>query len=194
MGEKSEGRASRTVRVQVQAQDAKPQTREVRETKARAKKKEAHTWSVRPEHLRPGAQRQALALAQAQDLDPDPSLVAEVQRHVRAKLAGYRQQDQRKQRYCPDAFATPDCVRDLVAAAAGRCHYCSEEVLLLYEHVMEQKQWTLDRIDNRRGHDADNVVLACLACNLRRRCTHKDAFRFAKQLRVVKLGAPGEAA
>ena len=28
------------------------------------------------------------------------------------------------------------------------CHYCHKKVKLLYQHVRDPEQWTLDRIDN----------------------------------------------
>ena len=31
------------------------------------------------------------------------------------------------------------------------------------------QMWTLDRIDNNIGHNRDNVVISCLACNLQKR-------------------------
>jgi hypothetical protein len=47
-------------------------------------------------------------------------------------------------------------------------------------------QWTLDRIDNKKGHNEGNVIIACLQCNLKRRCTAKDAFMFTKNMKIIK--------
>jgi hypothetical protein len=57
---------------------------------------------------------------------------------------------------------------------------------LLYEFVREEKQWTVDRIDNDLGHNNDNFVLACLKCNLKRRRQNMKDFLFTKQLNIVK--------
>ena len=57
---------------------------------------------------------------------------------------------------------------------------------ILYEKTREQKQWTLDRINNDIGHNTDNVVISCLECNLKRRKTNQSAFLFTKQLNLVK--------
>jgi len=59
-------------------------------------------------------------------------------------------------------------------------------MLILYEIVRESLQWTLDRIDNAVGHNKNNVLIACLHCNLKRRKQSKDAFLFTKQLQIVK--------
>ena len=58
--------------------------------------------------------------------------------------------------------------------------------LLLYENNREQKQWTLDRLDNSCGHTKDNVVISCLKCNLERRCLNDEKFLFTKQMRLIK--------
>jgi hypothetical protein len=59
-------------------------------------------------------------------------------------------------------------------------------VLLLYENNREEKQWTLDRLDNAIGHTKDNVVISCLKCNLERRCLNDEKFLFTKQMRLIK--------
>ena len=57
---------------------------------------------------------------------------------------------------------------------------------VLYENVRESKQWTVDRINNDLGHNIDNFVLACLDCNLKRRCKSVDKFLFTKQLNIIR--------
>ena len=68
-----------------------------------------------------------------------------------------------------------------------KCHYCACETYLLYEIVRENKQWSLDRINNDIGHNRNNLLIACLECNLKRRRTNKDAFMFTKNLKIVRL-------
>ena len=59
-------------------------------------------------------------------------------------------------------------------------------IYILYEHVREMKQWSLDRINNDIGHNNGNLVIACLECNLKRRRTNKDAFMFTKNMVIIK--------
>jgi hypothetical protein len=59
---------------------------------------------------------------------------------------------------------------------------------ILYEHVREPKQWSLERIDNDYGHNKNNVEIACLSCNLRRKTMYHERFIFTKQLNIVKNG------
>ena len=52
------------------------------------------------------------------------------------------------------------------------------------------EQWTLDRIDNDLSNTDENVIVACLKCNLQRRRQNKDKFLFTKQLKIVKQESP----
>jgi len=91
-----------------------------------------------------------------------------------------------KQRYDESKFIQyKEIVIEMMNSSVD-CYYCKEKMSLLYEIVRESKQWTLDRINNELGHNQDNVLLSCLACNLKRRTTNKDAFLFTKQLNIVK--------
>ena len=59
--------------------------------------------------------------------------------------------------------------------------------MLFYKESKQDNQWTLDRIDNSMGHNTNNVVISCLECNLKRRNTDLDKFKYTKQLHIKKL-------
>lgn len=105
---------------------------------------------------------------------------------VQKKLQGYKSQDVIKKLYNVEKFITYEGILKELYNSQMLCHYCKQPMFLLYELVREQKQWTLDRIDNYQGHNEDNVVASCLECNLKRRRTSKDAFTFTKQLHIVR--------
>lgn len=107
--------------------------------------------------------------------------------HIKGKLTNYKQQDVLKNKYEATQFVPFDEVVHLLCRSNLRCHYCDVSVYILYEKVRQQVQWTLDRIDNDKGHNVNNVVVACLQCNLKRRRTNKDAFMFSKNMVVKKL-------
>jgi RNase P subunit RPR2 len=107
-------------------------------------------------------------------------------KEIKHKLDGYSRQDVENNVHDLSAFISLDATIELLLVSKLRCAYCRECCQLIYKDVMAQRQWTLDRVDNGRGHNGDNVVIACLACNLQRRTMDAERFKFGKQLRVVK--------
>ena len=108
-------------------------------------------------------------------------------KEIKAKLDGYVRQD--KENGMIDglsAIISLDATIEMLLISKMRCAYCRECCELIYKDVMAPRQWTLDRVNNDRGHSGDNVVLACLACNLQRRTMDAERFKFGKQLRIVK--------
>jgi hypothetical protein len=110
-----------------------------------------------------------------------------VRRELAHKLAGYKQQDVKKEKHDGEKFITFDEVVELLVVSQMRCKYCMKQVFILYEKQREKVQWTLDRIDNDEGHNNGNVIVACLDCNLRRRRLDADKFKFTKQMNLVKI-------
>lgn len=106
---------------------------------------------------------------------------------IERKIAGYKQQDIEKNLLSNEKLVQLPNIVDALIDCDFKCFYCKEKMLLLYEMVREEKQWTVDRINNDLGHNYDNFVLACLGCNLKRRCRTKDKFLFTKQLVISKL-------
>ena len=109
---------------------------------------------------------------------------------IQAKLCGYKSQDQMKELYEPDKIINLPSTIKLLVQCQLKCYYCKESVQVLYEHVREPKQWTLERISNDSGHNLGNVEIACLSCNLRRRTMYHERFLFTKQLTIVKRDSP----
>jgi hypothetical protein len=116
-----------------------------------------------------------------QSFDGDDTTKKELQK----KLNSYKQQDIKKNKNKNGLIGYEELLEKLVISKL-RCYYCKNETLLLYENNREQKQWTLDRLDNSCGHTKDNVVISCLKCNLERRCLNDDKFLFTKQMRLIK--------
>lgn len=109
-----------------------------------------------------------------------------VKKEINRKIAAYKRQDITKKRYNEKTLITYDeCIEKLVLSKL-KCHYCLCDCLLVYQHVREKKQWTLDRIDNDIDHSNKNTVICCLECNLKKRTTNDEAFRFAKQVKIIK--------
>ena len=108
-----------------------------------------------------------------------------VKKEVERKLSGYKNQDIKKKKLSDKLISYEECLEKLVISKL-KCYYCKTDCLLTYENVREQSQWTLDRLDNSIGHEKDNVVICCLKCNLKRRTTNDEKFKFTKQMRIIK--------
>ena len=109
----------------------------------------------------------------------------EAKRALLRKLQSYKNQDRKKNKYNEDFITEEELLEKLVISKL-KCIYCRTNVLLFYKQVREEKQWTLDRIDNNLGHSNINTVIACLKCNLQRRTTNDKKFLFTKQMRLIK--------
>ncbi len=109
---------------------------------------------------------------------------------IQTKLNGYKSQDLCKNMYEPDKIIDLQTTLQLLISSQLKCYYCKEHIQVLYEHVREPKQWTLERISNESGHNNGNVEIACLSCNLRRRTMYHERFIFTKQLTIVKKDSP----
>ena len=108
-----------------------------------------------------------------------------IKKELERKINGYKNQDVKKKKLEKNLITYEQCLEKLVISKL-KCYYCKQKCLLTYENVREEKQWTLDRLDNSEGHNKDNVVICCLKCNLKRRTTDDKKFKFSKQMRIIK--------
>lgn len=105
---------------------------------------------------------------------------------INKKIYGYKQQDIIKKLFDETKFINIQTIINKMIDTELKCYYCNNEMLVLYDISREMKQWSVDRIDNDRGHNIDNFYLACLECNLKRRRRNDEKFLFTKQLKLVK--------
>jgi hypothetical protein len=106
---------------------------------------------------------------------------------IRCKISGYRNQDIEKNKLDQSLFIDDEYVIESLIDCNMSCYYCKGNVNILYEYVRASKQWSLDRLDNQFGHNKNNLVVACLGCNLRRKTMHHERFVFTKQLDIKKM-------
>ena len=109
-----------------------------------------------------------------------------IRNEVNKKISSYKQRDIIRKLLDEEKFIDLDTVITMLCECNLECYYCKERMAILYELVREMKQWSIDRINNNMGHNKDNIVMACLDCNLKRRRKGKDAFLFTKQLNIIK--------
>ena len=107
-----------------------------------------------------------------------------LEKSLRNKINGYKSQDSRKRRTC--ILISKEELVDKLLISKLKCYYCKQRMLLLYTINRDPRQWTLDRIDNTKGHSDINTVIACLQCNLKRRTLDDKKFLFTKQMKLIK--------
>ena len=118
--------------------------------------------------------------------DEDKNILKIIMKQIEKKINGYKQQDIDKKILNNEKLINLKCIIDKLIEDKMKCYYCKCEMFILYENVRDLKQWSVDRINNDFGHNIDNFVLACLDCNLKRRCKSADKFLFTKQLNIIK--------
>ena len=109
------------------------------------------------------------------------------QTEIKSKLNSYKSQDVKKNIFDNILFISYTDLIEKLKISDLKCYYCKSCIFILYEIVRENKQWTLDRINNELGHNTDNVVISCLECNLKRRDINSNKFLFTKQLILNKV-------
>ena len=108
-----------------------------------------------------------------------------LRRQLSKKISGYYEQDLKKGIFDSLKAITVDQVIQLCIECHLQCYYCQTQVKILYEIVRDPLQWTLERLNNEQGHNIDNVVIACLKCNLSRRCMNSERYVKTKQMTTV---------
>jgi len=105
---------------------------------------------------------------------------------IQNKIYGYKQQDKLKKIFDENNFLTIQSIITKMVECDLKCRYCIKEMYVLYDISRELKQWSVDRIDNTKGHKRDNFHLSCLECNLKRRRRTDEKYLFTAQLTIVK--------
>lgn len=125
------------------------------------------------------------------DLYNDISLNREINvftnKEIINKINSYKQQDIKKNIYNSDLLIKYREVIKKLFDSKLKCDYCCENVKIIYRISRDNKQWTLDRINNDLCHSNENTIICCLQCNLKRRLMDKDKFEFTKKLKIIKV-------
>lgn len=154
------------------------------EPKEKTIRKKMEEWKFDAKYLE---REQQLATLEDLRSDLQNNIGEELRRQVCAKISGYKCQDVKKGIYDESKFVRFDDVIALMNSRKMACFYCKKQALLFYEYSRDSAQWTLERIDNKHGHNTDNVEIACLNCNLRRRTMYHERYVFTKQMGTVRL-------
>lgn len=177
------------------------QMKKVTKQKNEIKKRvESEKWKFSEEYLEYGKQLNLLnnILQNKQsDIENDDkvddntsinSILKIITQQINKKISSYKQQDILKKVFNNQEFISFNFIIQKLIDCNLKCFYCNCNMFILYEMVRENKQWTVDRINNDLGHNNNNIVIACLECNLKRRNKTKDSFLFTKQLKITREG------
>jgi hypothetical protein len=154
--------------------------------KERKMRVETKTWGLNDTELTHQKQLQYLMSDNFIVNQNKDKYITKLTSHIKHKIYNYKQQDIIKNKLNKIDFVSFEETIELLKQSNMKCCYCSAEVYVLYEHVREMKQWTLDRINNDIGHNSGNLLISCLECNLKRRRTNKDSFMFTKNMVIIK--------
>lgn len=136
----------------------------------------------------------------------------EVQRQLKMKMASYKGQDYKhylseksnnkkkvfhnvdKEGTIKECLATVESISfedaiELLLMSELKCHYCLHEVKIIYRYMRDERQWTLDRINNLGDHTRENCLICCLKCNLERRRLDNSRFYMGKRIQYKKASA-----
>jgi hypothetical protein len=114
----------------------------------------------------------------------DPTKQTFLYQQIKNKLHSYRSQDIEKQLFDPPFQMDLSGVLKKLETSQYKCFYCKHNILLLYDNVRDPLQWTLERLDNKKGHVFENVEIACLSCNLRRRTMKYERYILTQEIKI----------
>lgn len=159
-----------------------------KEEKKNKKREIVKKWNFTQNELLPQNQLNCLNLLlnSSTQIPKDNLLLKTMLSELKRKLYGYKYQDYLKNKLNKDKFISIEIIINELITSNLKCKYCNEFVYILYDISRENKQWTIDRINNDYGHNNDNFCIACLHCNLTRRTKNDEKFLFTKQLKIVK--------
>jgi hypothetical protein len=109
-----------------------------------------------------------------------------IKKEINKKISGYLQQDKTKNIHDNTSSINFNDILIKLIESKLKCNYCSKHIFIIYTKKLQQDQWTLDRIDNFKGHNNDNTVVSCLKCNIHRGRINCKKFLFTKQLTIKK--------
>jgi len=117
----------------------------------------------------------------------DISLNKTIKREISKKMSSYKSQDKKNGKYDDEQHISYEQLLQKLTSCQLKCYYCNSNLYLLYQKRGEPMQWSLERFDNNLGHYDSNTCISCLKCNLQRRTSNHEYFKFSKNLSITKV-------
>tara|TARA_X000000950_G_scaffold288075_1_gene403159 strand:- start:1584 stop:2078 length:495 start_codon:yes stop_codon:yes gene_type:complete len=155
--------------------------------KPRKIRHKSKSWNINTAFYETNVQIEFLEHMNENQNDENPEILEKMNSEINNKLLSYKAQDKKKNKYDESKFVNNTYIWDLLKKCHYTCFYCNQHVKLLYNEARDPLQWSIERIDNDFGHNNDNVVIACLHCNLSRRTMYHERYKFTKQLKIEKM-------
>ena len=155
--------------------------------KPRKIREKSKSWNINTAFYETNVQIEFLEHMNENQNDENPEILEKMNSEINNKLLSYKAQDKKKNKYDESKFVNNSYIWDLLKKCNYTCFYCNQHVKLLYNEARDPLQWSIERIDNDFGHNNDNVVIACLHCNLNRRTMYHERYKFTKQLKIEKM-------
>jgi hypothetical protein len=108
-------------------------------------------------------------------------------REIENKINSYKHQDIKKNIFNGNLLIKYKEVINKLFISKLKCDYCSDNIKIIYRISRDNKQWTLDRINNDLCHSSSNTIISCLQCNIKRKLIDKYKFEFTKKLKIIKI-------
>jgi hypothetical protein len=108
-------------------------------------------------------------------------LTGESRSYINDKIRSYKNQDREQNRNVDnEEYCDVETVARLINKQDSMCYVCGDKVIFEESEPYCLYQFTLDRIDNSKPHNKDNVLLSCYYCNCRDHPTRQTARLSAK--------------
>lgn len=120
------------------------------------------------------------------NLTSDSSHNIFVTREIKKKYNSYISQDKLKNKYDKKQHISYQQLIHKLQESQLKCHYCTKNLYLVYKKKAEPYQWSLERFNNNLGHYFENTCISCLKCNLQRRNSNHEYFKYSKNLNIQK--------
>ncbi len=126
------------------------------------------------------------ALQRIQRKEPMDDNMKNIMNDIRKKHYAYKCQDKIKHKFDDNQHITLDELIQKIIESQLKCYYCEKDIVLVYNKIRDTNQWSLERLDNNKGHYNENTCIACLHCNLSRRTDNYIEFKKGKMLQIIK--------
>jgi hypothetical protein len=126
------------------------------------------------------------ALKKIMKKEPMDDNMKNVMNEIRKKHYAYKSQDKNKHKFDDQQHITLDELIQKIIDSELKCYYCEKQLWIVYNKIKDGQQWSLERLDNNKGHYNENTCIACLSCNLSRRTDNYIEFKKGKMLKIIK--------